>query len=69
MRIFVTCGKHPLKSSGGYATYTHALCKSLKSMGHDVKIIAISNDSSIEETEIGTIYNITSPYLPKSSST
>ena len=69
MIIFVICGKHPLKSSGGYATYASALCKSLKSMGFDVNLIVISKKSSIEESEIGKIYTVTSSYLPTESST
>lgn len=69
MKVFVTCGKHPLKSSGGYATYTHALCKNLKSMGFDVNIIAISDENSVEDSEIGRIFSVTSSYLPTRSST
>lgn len=69
MKVFVICGKHPLKSSGGYATYTHALCKSLKKMGYDVNIIAISDKEYIEESEIGKIYNVTSSFLPSKSAT
>jgi len=69
MKVFIISGKHPLKSSGGYATYTHALCKSLKKLGHEINVIAISDDESIEETEIGTIYTVTSSLLPKKSST
>lgn len=69
MKVFVTCGKHPLKSSGGYATYVHSLCNNLKALGHEVNILAISNNNKIEETEIGRIYNITNKFLPKNSST
>ena len=69
MKIFVICGKHPLKSSGGYATYTYALCKSLIELGHDVNTIAISDNNHIEESEIGRIHNVTSMFLPKKSST
>ena len=68
MKIFVICGKHPLKSSGGYATYTYALCKSLIELGHDVNTIAISDNNHIEESEIGRIHNVTSMFLPKKSS-
>jgi len=69
MKAFVTCGKHPLKSSGGYATYTHTLCKCLKDLGLDVNIIAISDKFGIENTDIGKIHNVTSSYLPTKSST
>lgn len=69
MKVFVTCGKHPLKSSGGYATYTHALCKSLKNLGYDVSIIAISDKVGVEESEIGRIYSVTSRFLSTKSST
>ena len=69
MKIFVTCGKHPLKSSGGYASYTYSLCKVLKKMGHDVNIIAISNIAGIEDSEIGKIYTVKSSFLPSKSAT
>lgn len=69
MKIFITCGKHPLKSSGGYATYTHALCKVFKKLGFDVHIIAISHEQTIKDSEIGTIHTITSKILPIESST
>jgi len=69
MKVFVTCGKHPLKSSGGYATYVHALCTCLKKMGHEVIIIAISKKEEIENSEIGKIYTVTSNNLPTESST
>lgn len=69
MKIYVICGKHPLKSSGGYATYTHALCKSLKQLNYDVNIIAISDKVLKENSDIGTIHTISSSYLPTKSST
>ena len=69
MKVFIISGKHPLKSSGGYATYTHALCSSLKKLGHDVNIIAISDKKNVEQTEIGKIFTVTSNYLPSKSST
>ena len=69
MKCFVTCGKHPLKSSGGYASYVHALSTCLLKMGHDVSIIAISKKSGVENTEIGKIYTVSSQSLPTESST
>lgn len=69
MKFFVTCGKHPLKSSGGYASYVHALCMCLKKMGHDVKIVAIAKEENVEDSDIGKIYTVTSSHLPTESST
>lgn len=69
MKVFVTCGKHPLKSSGGYASYVHALCVCLKKMGHEVIIIAIAKNEDVEDSEIGKIYTVTSHNLPTESAT
>lgn len=69
MKVFVLAGKHPLRSSGGYATYTHILSKCLKELGYEVIILAVSNKDEIEHTDIGTIYSVSSPHLPSRLST
>lgn len=56
--VFVISGKNPVKAPGGYAAYSHNLCKALKNLEYDVRIIALGNKNNSESTEIGQLYEV-----------
>ncbi|HSW89844.1 MAG TPA: glycosyltransferase family 4 protein [Patescibacteria group bacterium] len=62
MKIFLICGKHPIKAKSGYASYAYSLAKNLCAQKHVVHIFCIDRQTKVQKTEIGTIHTIHSRF-------
>ncbi len=47
MRIILVNGKDPMRSTGGYQTYTYNLAKILENLGHQVKVVSFGEQDKI----------------------
>lgn len=54
--VFVISGKDPTVSPGGYAAYSHNLCKILTSLGHPVYVLAAGKTHEVKYTSIGEVH-------------
>lgn len=64
--IFIISGKSPIGASGGgYSTYAYNLARLVKKLGHPTYIVALGDETRIEETEVGTLllFKASLPFL------
>lgn len=64
--IFIISGKSPIGASGGgYSTYAYNLARLVKKLGHPTYIVALGDETKIEETEVGTLmlFKASLPFL------
>lgn len=61
--IVIVCGKHPLISAGGYATYARSLGMLLTQLNYDVHLFCIGGKNKIEESTSGTVHTVASPFV------
>lgn len=64
--IFIISGKSPIGASGGgYSTYAYNLARLTKKLGHPTYIVALGDETRVEETEVGTLmlFKASLPFL------
>ncbi|MDE2026460.1 MAG: glycosyltransferase, partial [Patescibacteria group bacterium] len=59
--VVIVTGKHPLTSSGGYATIAKQIARICTTLGYETHMVCMGKKTIHEQTPIGTIHTCTSP--------